>query len=206
MVPLVAFMATVVLPVITCVMAIDVLFAFCESPLYTAVIVWAPTASDDVCKVAVLLLTGTGDPMAVEPSKKVTLPVGLLVSALSVAVNVILLPDAALMLLEEMASSVSFGEPDPPQPTGKIIASRIIHNMERRRARGTHSSISTARLAPPSSPTVRAEVDCAEGDGAGTAMVTVAVCPEPRVTLEGAMEHDDPTGTPLPQVSETVPV
>ena len=54
------------------------------------------------------------------------MPVGLLVSALSVAVRATLLPDAALMLLDEMASSVFLGEFDPPQPSGKIIASIII--------------------------------------------------------------------------------
>jgi len=67
-VPLVALTAIVVLPVITSVMAMEVLFALCESPLYMAVMVCAPTARDEVCRDAVLLLTAAGEPMGVVPS------------------------------------------------------------------------------------------------------------------------------------------
>ena len=67
-VPLLAFAAIVVFPVITWVMAIEVLFTLRESPLYTAVIVCAPTVSVEVCRVAVLPLTETGEPIAAFPS------------------------------------------------------------------------------------------------------------------------------------------
>ena len=52
----------------------------------------------------------------------------------------------------------------------------------------------------------RVDAVCIDGEGAGIAMVNVAVCPAPSITVEGEMLHDDPVGTLLPQVSATVPV
>lgn len=130
----------------------------------------------------------------------------MLVRALRVAVKVTLLPDAALMLLEAMASSVSLGEPEPPQPAGRIAASKSSHRAGLRRALGTKSRISPARLTPPRMPRPRIDADCAAGDAAGVAMVNVAVCPAPTVRLDGVILHVEPAGTPLPQESETVPV
>jgi len=60
-------------------------------PLYVAVILCDPVASDDVLNVAVLPLN-VPDPMFVVPSKNVTVPVGVPEAVVTVAVKVTLWP------------------------------------------------------------------------------------------------------------------
>ena len=67
-----------------------------ESPLYTAVIEWVPSASDAVANVAFLLLLSVPVPSSVVPSMKVTVPVGVPTpgaTAATVAVNVTVAPE-----------------------------------------------------------------------------------------------------------------
>ena len=60
------------------------------SPLYTALMVWLPTAIAEIGSVAVPLLSDTV-PSGVEPSLKVTVPVA--VEGVTVAVNVTVWPN-----------------------------------------------------------------------------------------------------------------
>ena len=51
--------------------------SYCASPLYSAVMVWGPTLSAEVVRVAWLPLRVMAGPSGVPPSLKVTLPVGV---------------------------------------------------------------------------------------------------------------------------------
>src|SRR5438093_9233709 len=71
-----------------CVNAVDVLPTKLPSPPYSAVMLWFPSASDDVVKVAWPDAFSVPVPSVVAPSLNVTVPVGTPPAEVTVAVNV----------------------------------------------------------------------------------------------------------------------
>jgi hypothetical protein len=68
------------------------LFCHPVEPVKLATMEWLPVASDEVLKVATPLVTVTFETRTVEPSVKVTLPIGVPPELVTVAVKVTLCP------------------------------------------------------------------------------------------------------------------
>jgi len=128
-VPAVAFTVTEKPPVMVCANTSELALAVLRlSPEYFAVMAWVPTLRVEVVNEATPSVGVTALPIAVLPSKKVTVPLGLLLDWI-VASKVTLDPEATLVLEELIASVVGLALL-PPQPATPPTILRVRSKTE----------------------------------------------------------------------------